>query len=99
MDLDYAQLCTTRLAHSGDCLKCANFAGRFTEKGLLDTETLLTSKSKLLVSILDELHNNNIEVISPNVVASRPTDPNTQFIAKAKGSLMRRASTASLLAK
>jgi len=67
-----------------------NFSVNYKVAGLLlDTKTLLTSKSKLLVSILDELHNNNIEIMSPTVVASRPTDPNTQFIAKAKRKIMK----------
>ncbi|MFW8592338.1 mechanosensitive ion channel domain-containing protein [Glaciecola sp. 2405UD65-10] len=51
---------------------------------LLDTKSMLTTRSKLHVAILDELHNNDIEILSPKFVASRTTDPDKQFIAKAK---------------
>lgn len=50
---------------------------------LLDTKLILTTRSKLHTCILDELHNNDIEILSPNFIASRPTDPEHQYLAKA----------------
>jgi small-conductance mechanosensitive channel len=51
---------------------------------LLDTKSMLTTKSKLHGAILDELHNNDIEIMSPNIMAPRQVDPAYSFIAKAR---------------
>lgn len=62
-----------------------NFSVNYKVSGmLLDTKSILTTRSKLHTCILDELHNHDIEILSPNFVASRPTDPERKFIAKAQ---------------
>ncbi|MGB3724329.1 MAG: mechanosensitive ion channel domain-containing protein [Glaciecola sp.] len=50
---------------------------------LLDTKSMLTTRSALHTCMLDELHNNDIEILSPNFVAQRPTDAKQTFLAKA----------------
>jgi small-conductance mechanosensitive channel len=62
-----------------------NFSVNYKVSGmLLDTKSLLTSRSKLHTSILDELHNQDIEIMSPNFVAARPVEASQKFMARAK---------------
>lgn len=62
-----------------------NFSVNYKVSGmLLDTKSLLTSRSKLHTCILDELHNQDIEIMSPNFVAARPVEASQKFMAKAK---------------
>lgn len=66
-----------------------NFSVNYKVSGmLLDTKTILTTRSKLHTCILDELHNQDIEIMSPTMVSSRPTDPEKQFIAKARSKII-----------
>ncbi|WP_395339334.1 mechanosensitive ion channel domain-containing protein [Ningiella sp. W23] len=62
-----------------------DFSVSYRVSGLLsDVKSLLSAKSKLHKAMLDELHNRNIEIMSPNYIAQRPTDASQRFIAKAK---------------
>lgn len=70
-----------------------DFSVSYKVSGLLnDTKSLLTTKSRLHACILDELHNHNIEIMSPNVMAQRPLDPSLQFIAKSKAKVEKETS-------
>ncbi|MDM7861529.1 mechanosensitive ion channel [Alteromonas sp. ASW11-36] len=60
-----------------------NFSVSYRVAGLLtEIKSLLTAKSKLHRAMLDELHESGIEIMSPNIIASRPMDPNHSVIAK-----------------
>ena len=63
-------------------LELGDFSISYRVSGLLkDVKSLVTAKSKLHKAILDELHNSDIEILSPNYVAQRPTDPKQRFLA------------------
>lgn len=63
-------------------MELGDFSISYRVSGLLtEIKSLVTAKSKLHKAILDELHNNDIEILSPNYVAQRPTDPKQRFIA------------------
>ncbi len=47
---------------------------------LLDVKSLLTSRSRLLTSILDTLHREGIEIVSPNFMNQRPLKEGMEFI-------------------
>lgn len=51
---------------------------------LEDTKSILTTRSKLLRNILDILHANEIEILSPNFIAQRPTAAEAKYMAKLK---------------
>lgn len=51
---------------------------------LEDTKSILTTRSKLLRNILDTLHANDIEILSPNFIAQRPTAADAKYVAKPK---------------
>lgn len=60
-----------------------NFAINYKVSGMLeDTKMMLTTESNLYGAILDELHDNNIEIMSPTVMAQRKSDPAYAFIPK-----------------
>ena len=60
-----------------------DFSISYRISGLLtDIKSLVTAKSKLHKAILDELHQNDIEILSPNYVAQRPTDPTQRYLAQ-----------------
>lgn len=62
-----------------------NFSVNYKVSGMLeDTKSMLTTESKLYGAILDELHANDIEIMSPNMIAPRAVDPSYHFVAKAK---------------
>jgi len=62
-----------------------NFSVNYKVSGmLLDTKSILTTRSKLHTCVLDELHNNDIEILSPNFMVTRATDPERTFIAKSQ---------------
>jgi small-conductance mechanosensitive channel len=62
-----------------------DFSISYKVSGMLeDTKSMLTTESKLYGAILDELHANNIEIMSPTIMAPRAVDPNYVFIAKEK---------------
>lgn len=54
---------------------------------LSDTKSMLSTRSKLLRKILDTLHQNDIEILSPNFIAQRPTNAEAKYIAKPIGIL------------
>lgn len=59
-----------------------DFSISYRISGLLtEVKSLVTARSKLHKAILDELHNNSIEILSPNYVAQRPTEPSQRFMA------------------
>jgi small conductance mechanosensitive channel len=61
-----------------------NFSVNYKVSGmLLDTKSLLTSRSKLHICVLDQLHNNDIEIMSPNFMSTRAVEPAQKFMAKA----------------
>jgi small-conductance mechanosensitive channel len=47
---------------------------------LMDVKSLLTSRSKLYTSILDTLHREGIEIVSPNFMNQRPLKEGQEFI-------------------
>jgi len=47
---------------------------------LTDTKKLLTSRSNLYRNVLDILHHENIEIMSPNYMAQRPVDAKAKVI-------------------
>ena len=58
-----------------------NFAINYKVSGMLeDTKMMLTTQSALYAAILDELHVNGIEIMSPSIMTQRPSDPNNVFI-------------------
>lgn len=61
-----------------------NFAVEYKVYGLLqDIKNLLTARSNLHKCVLDALHGDGIEILSPSVMAQRPQDPAQPVIAKA----------------
>ncbi len=54
---------------------------------LLDTKSMITATSLLHSAILDELHNHDIEIMSPKMIAPREVDKDYTFIAKANTKL------------
>ena len=66
-------------------IELGSFSVNYKVSGMLeDTKSMLTTQSALFASILDELHANDIEIMSPNIMAQRAVDPAYSFIAKAK---------------
>lgn len=58
-----------------------DFSVNYRVSGLLtEIKGLLSAKSRLHTAILDEFHQHGVEIMSPNVVAQRPTDPAKAFI-------------------
>ncbi|WP_164078327.1 mechanosensitive ion channel family protein [Alteromonas facilis] len=57
-------------------LALGDFSVSYRVSGLLtEIKGLLTAKSRLHKAILDEFHQRGIEILSPNYMAQRPTDP------------------------
>lgn len=64
-------------------LELGNFAVTYKASGmLLDTKTLLTARSNLCRSVLDTLHGNGIEIMSPAFMNQRPIADARQVIPK-----------------
>ena len=64
-----------------------DFSVSYRVAGLLkEVKSVLTARSNLHKAILDTLHNNEIEIMSPNFVAQRPTEATQKFIAKVPAS-------------
>lgn len=62
-------------------LELGDFSVTYRLSGFLkETKKYVTSKSNLFASVLDELHENGIEILSPNYMAQRPTDPKEKVI-------------------
>ena len=60
-----------------------DFSVSYRVSGLLtDVKRLLTAKSILHCAILDALHDNGIEIMSPNVVMQRPSNPDRKVLAQ-----------------
>lgn len=60
-----------------------DFSVSYRVAGLLkEVKSVLTARSNLHKAILDTLHNSDIEIMSPNFVAQRPTEATQKFIAK-----------------
>jgi small conductance mechanosensitive channel len=60
-----------------------DFSVSYRVAGLLkEVKSVLTARSNLHKAILDTLHNNDIEIMSPNFIAQRPTESTQKFIAK-----------------
>lgn len=58
-----------------------DFSVTYKVNGMLkDVKSLLTSRSRLLTSILDTLHREGIEIVSPNFMNQRPLKDGQQFI-------------------
>ncbi|WP_421132098.1 mechanosensitive ion channel family protein [Alteromonas sp. A079] len=65
-----------------------DFSVNYRVSGLLtEIKGLLSAKSRLHTAILDELHNNGVEILSPNVVAQRITDPSRAFIPETRATI------------
>lgn len=65
-----------------------DFSVNYRVSGLLtEIKGLLSAKSRLHTAILDELHNNGVEILSPNVVAQRITDPSRAFIPEPRATI------------
>lgn len=65
--------------------KLGDFSIEYIVSGMLeDIKSILTVQSKLFAAILDELHSNDIEIMSPNMIAPRAVEPSQTFIAKSK---------------
>ncbi|WP_100658116.1 mechanosensitive ion channel family protein [Alteromonas flava] len=65
-------------------IELGDFSVSYRVSGLLtEVKGLLTAKSKLHRAILDEFHQRGIEILSPNYMAQRPTDPNIAVIPQA----------------
>lgn len=47
---------------------------------LTDTKTLLSTRARLLAAVLDQLHEANIEIVSPTFMNQRQYTPETSFI-------------------
>ena len=66
-------------------IELGSFSVNYKVSGMLeDTKSMLTTQSALFAAILDELHANDIEIMSPNIIAPRAVDPEYSFVAKAK---------------
>lgn len=66
-------------------IELGSFSVNYKVSGMLeDTKSMLTTQSALFAAILDELHANDIEIMSPNIMAQRAVDPEYSFIARAK---------------
>jgi len=61
-----------------------DFTVSYKVSGIVGIKSILTSRSKLHVCILDELHNNDVEILSPHFVAQRPTAPEHKYIPTAR---------------
>ena len=60
-----------------------DFSVSYRVAGLLkEVKSVLTARSNLHKAILDTLHNSDIEIMSPNFIAQRPTEATQKFIAK-----------------
>jgi small-conductance mechanosensitive channel len=60
-----------------------DFAVSYRVAGLLtDVKSLLSARSHLHKAVLDELHNADIEIVSPKFVNSKALDPDQRFLAK-----------------
>jgi len=69
-----------------------DFSVNYRVSGLLtEIKGLLSAKSRLHTAILDELHNNGVEILSPNVVAQRITDPTRAFIPEPRATIKNNA--------
>ena len=63
-----------------------DFSVNYRISGLLtEIKSLLSARSRLHRAILDEFHKHGVEIMSPNVVAQRPTDPTKAFIPTLSG--------------
>ncbi|MGB5444657.1 MAG: mechanosensitive ion channel family protein [Psychromonas sp.] len=62
-------------------LELGNFAVTYRVSGVLtETDKLVSARSDLYKSILDTLHNNNIEIVSPSFMNQRPLAPKEAVI-------------------
>ena len=69
-----------------------DFSVSYRVAGLLkEVKSVLTARSNLHKAILDTLHNNDIEIMSPNFIAQRPTESTQKFIAKVPTQMSMRA--------
>lgn len=67
-------------------LELGNFAVTYKASGkLLDTKTLLTARSNLCRAVLDTLHGNGIEIMSPSFMNQRPIGDSTSMIPHVSG--------------
>lgn len=58
-----------------------DFSVTYKVNGMLkDVKSLLTSRSRLLTSVLDTLHREGIEIVSPNFMNQRPLKDGQEFI-------------------
>ncbi|MBT0585964.1 mechanosensitive ion channel family protein [Alteromonas oceanisediminis] len=65
-------------------VELGDFSVSYRVCGLLtEVKNLITAKSNLYRNVLDSLHDGDVEIMSPNVVAQRPTDAQQRFIARA----------------
>lgn len=64
-------------------LELGNIAVTYRISGFLEeTKNYVSFKSRLFASVLDELHSQHIEIMSPNIMAQRPVDPAARMIPK-----------------
>ena len=67
-------------------LELGNFAVTYKASGMLvDTKTLLTARSNLCRAVLDTLHGNGIEIMSPSFMNQRPMGDSASVIPHAPG--------------